>query len=77
MTPLELMDKHPAVLTDIADLEDKGHKIVDVLGGDVIPTEATREFVATLREERRETFFSEVLLYLTSERYAEGQAQTL
>ncbi|MBK8575251.1 MAG: diguanylate cyclase [Elusimicrobia bacterium] len=77
MTPLELIEKHPAALTDIADLEDKGHRIVDVLGGDVSPTEVTRDFVAVLREERRDSFFSEILHYLTSERYPEAQAQVL
>lgn len=74
---MELIEKIPAALTDIADLEDKGHRIVDVLGGDVTPTEVTKEFVANLRAERKDSFFSEVLLYLTSERYAEAQAQGL
>ena len=59
MTAMELMDKHPASLTEIADLEDKGHRVVDVLGGDVIPTETTKDFVAALREERKDSFFSE------------------
>lgn len=77
MTPLELMEKNPAVLTEIADLEDKGHRVVDVLGGDVTPNETTRDFVAALREERGDSFFSEILHYLTSERYPEAQAQVL
>lgn len=74
---MELIDKHPASLTEIADLEDKGHRVVDVLGGDVNPTDTTKEFVAALREERRDSFFSEILHYLTSERYPEAQAQVL
>ncbi len=34
---MDLTDKSISALTDIADLEDKGHRIVDVLGGDVTP----------------------------------------
>ncbi len=77
MTPFEIIEKHPGTIADIADLEDKGHRIVDVLGGDVVPTDATREFVAALRDERRDVFYSDVLHYLTSERYPEAQAQVL
>jgi diguanylate cyclase (GGDEF)-like protein len=64
-------------LTEIADLEDKGYRIVEFMAGDVVATEPTRRLLARLREEKKETFFSDVLFYLTSERFPEGQAQAM
>lgn len=74
---MDLTDKSISALTDIADLEDKGHRIVDVLGGDVTPAQPTQELIDRLKEEKLESFYSEVLFYLTSARYAEPQAQDL
>lgn len=62
---------------DIADLEDRGHRVVDALGGDVSPTDLTRQLIDRLRDEKREQFYSDVLFYLTSERYSENQAYDL
>jgi diguanylate cyclase (GGDEF)-like protein len=64
-------------LTDLADLEDKGHRVVDALGGDVLPNDVTRTLIHRLREEKRDSFYSDVLHYLTAERYGEPQAQAL
>ena len=47
---MELTDKGISALTDIADLEDKGHRIVDVLGGDVTPAQPTQELIDRLTE---------------------------
>jgi len=62
---------------EIAELEEKGHRVVDALGGDVPPMESTSQLLEKLLVDRRETFFSEVLFYLTSEHYPESQAQIL
>lgn len=74
---LDTDDKLLPTQTDIADLEDKGHRVVDVLGGDVTPNETTRAIIDRLKEEKRDTLHSDVLYYLTSERYPENQAQVL
>lgn len=74
---MDLNEKSITALTDLADLEEKGHRIVDALAGDVAPTEKTRRLLDRLREEKRDVFFSEVLSYLTSEKYPEPQAKVL
>lgn len=62
---------------DIADLEDRGHRVVDALGGDLAPTDHTRLLIDRLKEERREQFYSDILSYLTSVRLPENQALPL
>jgi diguanylate cyclase (GGDEF)-like protein len=74
---MDLDEKSITYLTELADLEDKGHRIVDALAGDVAPTEKTRRLLDKIREEKRDVFFSEVLSYLTSEKYPEPQARAL
>lgn len=74
---MDLDEKGITTLTELADLEDKGHRMVDALAGDVAPTEKTRRLLEKLQEEKRDVFFSEVLFYLTSEKFAEPQAKVL
>jgi diguanylate cyclase (GGDEF)-like protein len=72
------LDQHTLTpLTDLADLEDKGHRMVDALGGDIEPADKTRELLRRLQSEKKDTFYSDVLFYLTSERFPESQAVAL
>ncbi len=77
MNPLDTDDKNLAVPAEIADLEDRGHRVVDALGGDVTPTDLTRQLIEQLREEKKDQFFSDILAYLTSVRIPESQAVPL
>jgi diguanylate cyclase (GGDEF)-like protein len=74
---MDLDERSITYLTDLSDLEEKGHRIVDALAGDVAPTEKTRRLLEKLREEKKDVFFAEVLTYLTSEKYPEAQARVL
>lgn len=71
---MDLNEKSITSLTDLADLEDRGHRIVEGLAGDVTPTEQTRRLLDKLQSEKKDCFYSDVLFYLTSERYTETQA---
>lgn len=74
---MDLDEKSITPLTDIADLEDRGHRIVEALAGDITATEATRRLLEKLQHEKKDTFYSDVLCYVTSERYPESQAQSM
>jgi diguanylate cyclase (GGDEF)-like protein len=74
---MDLDEKGITSLTDLADLEEKGHRIVDALAGDVAPTEKTRRLLARLKDEKKDAFLSDVLFYLTAEKYPEAQARSL
>ncbi|HRY28847.1 MAG TPA: diguanylate cyclase [Elusimicrobiota bacterium] len=74
---IELIEKGVNPLTDIADLEDRGVFVVETLAGDVAPTEQMQRFLERLQHEKKETFFGDVLYYLTSERYPESQAAVM
>jgi diguanylate cyclase (GGDEF)-like protein len=74
---VDLDEKSITSLTELADLEDKGHRIAEAMAGDVAPTAKTRKLLEKLREEKKDVFFSEVLFYLTSEKYPEAQAKIL
>lgn len=64
-------------LTDLAELQDKGHHIVECLAGDAEATDPLRRLVQRLKDEKKETFHSDLLFYLTSERFPEAQAASL
>jgi diguanylate cyclase (GGDEF)-like protein len=64
-------------LTELADLEDKGHRIVESLAGGVEPLEATQRVIERLQIEKKDSFYSDILFYLTSERYPEAHATAL
>jgi diguanylate cyclase (GGDEF)-like protein len=70
-------DRAITTMTELADLEDRGYRIVESLAGDVEPAEVTRRILEKLQEEKKDTFFSDVIFYLTSERYPEVQAAVL
>jgi diguanylate cyclase (GGDEF)-like protein len=74
---MDLDEKGITYLTDLADLEDKGHRLVDALAGDVAPTEKTRKLLERLKEEKRDVFYSEILNYLTSEKFPEPRAKAV
>jgi diguanylate cyclase (GGDEF)-like protein len=74
---MDLDEKGINPLTDIADLEDKGHRIVEAMAGDVVATEQTRRLLDRLQSEKKDSFYSDVLNYLTSERFPENQATTM
>ncbi|MGQ0644049.1 MAG: diguanylate cyclase [Elusimicrobiota bacterium] len=64
-------------LADLSELEDRGHRIVESLAGDVKPTDRTQKILDQMREERKDSFHGDVLYYLTSERFPENQAKAL
>ena len=70
-------DRNITPFTDIGDLEDRGFRIVEALAGDMDATGQTQELMDRLRQEKAGSFFSDVLLYLTSERYPEAQAAVM
>ncbi|MBI4395584.1 MAG: diguanylate cyclase [Elusimicrobia bacterium] len=74
---MDLDERSITYLTDLADLEDKGHRIVESLAGDISATDLTQRLMERLRTEKKDIFYSDVLFYLTSERYPEAQAKTM
>lgn len=74
---MDLDENSINALTDLADLEDRGHHIVESLAGDIVPTDRTRRILDRLQQEKKESFCSDLLFYLTSERFPEHQARTL
>ncbi|HOW27444.1 MAG TPA: diguanylate cyclase [Elusimicrobiota bacterium] len=64
-------------LSDLADLEDRGHRLVEAMAGDVVLTERTKHLLDRFLEEKKESLYSDVIYYLTSERFPENQAKAM
>jgi len=63
--------------TDIADLEDRGLRVIAALAGDDTVGEKTLRVLERLREEKKETFYADVMFYLTTERFPGPDAKAL
>jgi diguanylate cyclase (GGDEF)-like protein len=74
---MDLDEKSITPLTEIADLEDKGHRIVEALAGDTVATDKTKALIERLKAEKGDAFYGDILQYLTSERYPENQSAGL
>jgi len=62
---------------DIDELEEEGYRIIDVIAGDVKPTQEIQYIIDKISEEKRGSFYSDILYNLTSERFPEQEAKEL
>ncbi len=62
---------------EIDELEAEGYRIIDVIAGDAPPTEEIQYIIDKISEEKRGTFYSDILYSLTSERFPEKEAKEL
>ncbi|MFN3966474.1 MAG: diguanylate cyclase [Endomicrobiia bacterium] len=62
---------------EIDELESEGYGIIDVIAGDVKPTQEMQYIIDKISEEKRGTFYSDILYNLTSERFPEKEAKEL
>lgn len=61
--------------TDIEKLELEGYRIIDIIAGDIKPTKEMQYIIDKITEEKRESFYSDILYNLTSERFNEDEAK--
>ncbi|MEK7764896.1 MAG: hypothetical protein AAB368_01545, partial [bacterium] len=64
-------------MDNLSELEAKGLRVVDIVGGDVTAPDDVQQVIRKVRAENRETFYGDLLFNLVAERYPEPQAREL
>jgi len=58
-------------------LEQDGYRIIDIIAGDVTPTPEQQIIIDKVSQGNQDTFYSDILYKLTSERFSEEEAKKL
>ena len=63
--------------TDLEKLESEGYRIIDIIAGDIKPTKELQYIIDKIIDKKHNSFYSDILYTITSERFSEPDAKKL
>ncbi|OGS17551.1 MAG: hypothetical protein A3J83_07650 [Elusimicrobia bacterium RIFOXYA2_FULL_40_6] len=63
-------------IKSIEELESEGYRVIDAIAGDVPSSKELQYIIDKIADEKRGTFYSDILYNMTSERFSETEAKT-